>query len=194
MAYTRVVALILITVQTLAHFVDLLTYYQYCYHTYLLYLKILMSHNIMGMNVCNCKLITRLLYSDRDCLSCPSSVLCLRSIRRHNISFFKVSQMFFLKCLLLEVLWIETDLNIMEQCIILPSQWDSRDCVVLVLTEEPVLMWPVSKMVFQLYFIPQSPDMAAWQNDYLQVNPWDLWTFSSFNERVYFKIIKKMLI
>ena len=118
MAYTRVVALILITVQTLAHFVDLLTYYQYCYHTYLLYLKILMSHNIMGMNVCNCKLITRLLYSDRDCLSCPSSVLCLRSIRRHNISFFKVSQMFFLKCLLLEVLWIETDLNILEQCII----------------------------------------------------------------------------
>ena len=172
MAYTRVVALILITVQTLAHFVDLLTYYQYCCHTYLLYLKILMSHNIMGMNVCNCKLITRLLYSDRDCLSCPSSVLCLRSIRRHNISFFKVSQMFFLKCLLLEVLWIETDLNILEQCIIfLPFQWDSRDCIVFVLTEEPVLMWPVSKMVFQLYFIPQSPDMAAWQNDYLQVNP-----------------------
>ena len=91
MAYTRVVALILITVQTLAHFVDLLTYYQYCCHTYLLYLKILMSHNIMGMNVCNCKLITRLLYSDRDCLSCPSSVLCLRSIRRHNISFLEQS-------------------------------------------------------------------------------------------------------
>ena len=121
------------------------------------------------------------------CVCVQSDVTTFPFSKSHKCSF---SNACYLKSYGLKQIWTYWS----NASFFLPFQWDSRDCIVFVLTEEPVLMWPVSKMVFQLYFIPQSPDMAAWQNDYLQVNPWDLWTFSSFNERVYFKIIKKMLI
>ena len=49
-----------------------------------------------------------------------------------------------------------------EKSTILPIQWDSKNCVVFVLTEVPVLMWPSSKQhLIDLYF-SSSPRVQTW--------------------------------